>query len=158
MIPSWCLMRPVKMQNYLLTANSNIFLWISVENSLLSTVTNTNHFTAVLDMGSSDFYGHIFQVMYTLCYKHICSKLAHEHDYFMCTTKSEGPAGHMLTNGLDTCPQLHYRALYASNYKSMGNLRLFFWFYFAFYICIWSASQLQWIKYNYEDLCCAIKH
>lgn len=110
------------------------FQWIYVENSPLSTVTNTNHFIAVLETGISDFYGHIFQIMYTLCYKHICLELTHEHDYLMCTIKSKGLAGHMLTTELYTCPQLHYRSVHASNYKSLGNLGIFLVLFFPPYL------------------------
>lgn len=85
-----------------------VFQWVPVDNSLLSAVTNTSHFTSALDTGISDFYGHIFQVMYTLCYKHICLKLAHDHDYLMRTTKSKGPVGHMVTNGLYTFTIEHF--------------------------------------------------
>lgn len=103
---------------------SKTFQWIYIKNSLLSSVTNKTHFIAILETGILDFYGHIFQVMYILRYKHICLKLTHEHDYLMCTIKSKGLAGHMLTTELYTCPQLHCSSVYVSNYKSLGNFGL----------------------------------
>lgn len=70
------------------------------ETACFQQLTSTIPFTAVLETDSSDFYGHTFQVLYALCYKHICLKLSHEHDYLMCTQKSKGSAGHTLTTEL----------------------------------------------------------
>jgi len=111
-----------------------MFKWIYVTNSLLSTVTNANQFTAVLETAFSDLYGCIFQVISALCYKDICLKITHEHDSLTYTMKSKGLSGHMLWTELYTCPQLQYISIYASNYKSLGKF-CFVWFYILLCFC-----------------------
>lgn len=124
---------------------SKTFKWIYVTNSLLSTVTNANQFTAVLEAAFSDFYGCIFQVISALCYNDICLKITHEHDYLTYTVKSKGLSGHMLWTELYICPQLQCISIYTSNYKSPGKF-CFVWFYIFLCICCWHNIHIQNIR------------
>lgn len=115
-------MKPLKMQNYLLTANSPKHFNILISRTACFQQLLVQNIS--LQTWKQAFQ--TFMAIFSNSCKHICLKLTHEHDYLMCTMKSKGLSGHMLTTELYTCPQLHYGSAYAPNYKSLGNFGFFF--------------------------------